>query len=130
MNLQLIEKIFELCPTIYRSKFDDFIDVRCIFECDDCWGTFIYNTSLQLEKMALAELEAGIPIDEVTKVHKFEQKSKIFYSYITTSNSAAKDLIDQFEQQVFNICEICGDVCIKDGVGRTQQLVCTKCKKV
>ena len=130
MNLQLIEKILELCPTIYRSKFDDFIDVRCIFECDDRWGTFLYTHSLLLEKIALAELEAGVPIDEVTKGHKFEHKHKILFTYIETLNPTVRHIIENFERQRFNACTTCGEFFITEKVDSTQQLLCSRCNKI
>lgn len=107
----------------YSEEFDYFDDKTCFslfgIECDKGWYGLI-NTII--EKI-IDYNSSHIQKIEITQI---KEKYGGLRFYITFGTDEIYDLIDECEDESYNICEICGS---KENVFQTDGWIKTICKK-
>lgn len=116
MNKELQQKIFDRFNFIKKGlTYYDYMYFG--IECDDGWYDLIWKLCEELEKLKFEG-----------KVTQVKEKFGGLRFYVSTANQEQFDLIYNYEEKSFNICETCG----KEGKlnrGSWLKVLCDVCLK-
>jgi hypothetical protein len=70
------------------------------FECDDGWFNLLDNLMAKIQE---------IDKDRITVIHQIKEKKGSLRFYTGGSTNEIYELIDEAEEQSYNICEVCGN---------------------
>ena len=121
MNLELQQKIFNDCSTIFRHKDKGPMHNLICFgiECGNGWFDLIYDLSVKLEKIVVEMSKSGdIKEEGLPFVVQIKEKFGGLRYYMSYETKEMNDLIFDTMEKAETVCELCGKPGeIRDDIG-------------
>lgn len=111
MKTSLAAIIYLKCALIFRGRNDGIHKniTSFGFDCGDGWFQIIEALSLEIEKIALRQREAGIEEDFLPRVKRIKQKFGTLRFYVHNNTQEIQELIEEAQAQSAITCEQCGN---------------------
>ena len=138
MKEELEQQLYKIAPILYQQHSLN-MQQTCMcwgFETPDTWYNLLYKLSVELEKLNQQLKDKNIEIQAVQVKEKFGSL-RFYYDIINKSNNnfdtkelykQVNELIDNAEQQSWDICCFCGKPATQTTAGWISR-ACDNCVK-